>query len=239
MLSLTALWLAAHVGAFFRKKLRPFEEEAREGFVIVQGATLTMLSLLTGFSFSMADSRYNQRRHCEEAEANAIGAEYVRAELLPGDDAARVRDLLRKYLDQRVLFYTTYDVRQRRIEIDTAKLTTEMWSAVQIPATKQPGPTVALAVSGMNEVLNSQGFTQAAWRNRIPAAACVLLATIALGCNLLIGYGARRPKNRLLFLILPFAVAVSFFLIADIDSPRGGIIRVQPQNLISLSHSLG
>jgi len=33
-------------------------------------------------------------------------------------------------------------------------------------------------------------------------------------------------------------VAVSFFLIADIDSPRGGIIRVHPQNLTSLSQSL-
>ena len=31
---------------------------------------------------------------------------------------------------------------------------------------------------------------------------------------------------------------LSFFLIADIDSPRGGVIRVQPQNLISLSQSL-
>jgi len=33
-------------------------------------------------------------------------------------------------------------------------------------------------------------------------------------------------------------VSISFFLIADIDSPRGGIIRVQPQNLQSLSQSL-
>ena len=28
------------------------------------------------------------------------------------------------------------------------------------------------------------------------------------------------------------------FLIADIDSPRGGVIRVLPQNLIALSQSL-
>jgi hypothetical protein len=34
-------------------------------------------------------------------------------------------------------------------------------------------------------------------------------------------------------------VAVAFFLIADIDSPRGGVIRVQPQNLISLRAGLG
>jgi hypothetical protein len=37
---------------------------------------------------------------------------------------------------------------------------------------------------------------------------------------------------------LPFVVAVAFFLIADIDSPRRGVIHVLPQNLKSLSQSL-
>jgi hypothetical protein len=89
----------------------------------------------------------------------------------------------------------------------------------------------------MNDVLNSQGYTRAAWWNRIPVAAWVLLATIAIGCNLLIGYSAHRTY-RLLFLVLPLAVSVSFFLIADIDSPRGGLIHVQPQNLEILYQTL-
>lgn len=33
---------------------------------------------------------------------------------------------------------------------------------------------------------------------------------------------------------MPLVVSISFFLIADMDSPRGGIIRVLPQNLVSL-----
>jgi predicted membrane protein len=89
----------------------------------------------------------------------------------------------------------------------------------------------------MNDVLNSQGYTQFAWWNRIPSAAWYLMAAIATGCNLLIGYGARRMGTTL-FLVLPLAVSTSFFLIADLDSPRQGLIRVQPQNLISLSQSL-
>ena len=91
----------------------------------------------------------------------------------------------------------------------------------------------------MNDVLNSQGYTQAAWWNRIPIAAWGLMVAIAICCNLLIGYGARRPKGQgTLFLVLPLVVSISFFLIADIDSPRGGVIRVSPQNLESLSQSL-
>ena len=38
--------------------------------------------------------------------------------------------------------------------------------------------------------------------------------------------------------MVPFLVSVAFFLIAEIDSPRTGVIRVLPQNLISLSQSL-
>jgi hypothetical protein len=86
-------------------------------------------------------------------------------------------------------------------------------------------------------VLNSQGYTQAAWWNRIPIAAWALMAAIAMCCNLLIGYGAHRTE-RGIFLIVPVAVSIAFFLISDIDSPRGGAIVVAPQNLESLSQSL-
>jgi hypothetical protein len=236
--SFVAFWLSALAGAFFRKSLRPLEEDEREDFGVLQTAILTLLGLLIGFTFSMAVSRYEQRKNYEEAEANAIGTEYVRADLLPAADAARVRDLLRNYLDQRALFYTTRDAQQlRQIDANTAQLQHDLWFAVATRASAQPTPVVALAVSGMNDVLNSQGYTQAAWWNRIPFAAWLLVAAIAICCNLSIGYGAHRTTT-LLFVVLPLAVSVSFFLIADIDSPREGLIRVQPQNLASLSQSL-
>jgi hypothetical protein len=65
------------------------------------------------------------------------------------------------------------------------------------------------------------------------------MVAIATCCNLLIGYGARKAEAEgILMLVLPLLVSISFFLIADIDSPRGGLIRVQPQNLLSFAQSL-
>jgi hypothetical protein len=65
------------------------------------------------------------------------------------------------------------------------------------------------------------------------------MATIAIGCNLLVGYGSRsRTAGARLLPILPVLVSVAFMFIADIDSPRRGIIRVKPQNLINLAGSL-
>ena len=114
-----------------------------------------------------------------------------------------------------------------------------MWAAVQAPALAHPTPVIALAVSGMNDVLNSQGYTQAAWWNRIPVAAWSLMILIAGCSNLLVGYGTLAPApRRLLLFVLPLVVSISFLLIADIDSPRGGLIKIAPQNLESLSRSL-
>jgi hypothetical protein len=239
-LSFVMLWLAVRIGVSFRKRRRSLEENERDDFGIIMAAILTLLGLIIGFSFSMAITRYDQRKNLEEAEANAIGTEYVRVDFLPTADAVRVRSLLRSYLDQRILFYKTRDNLQlRQIDRETTQLETDLWSAVQAPAAAQPTPLVTVAVTGRNDVLNAKGSTQAAWWNRIPNAAWGLMVTIAICCNLLIGYGARPgPAKTMLLLVLPLIVSISFSLIADIDSPRGGIVRVQAQNLTRLSQSL-
>jgi hypothetical protein len=237
IVSLIAQWVAAYAGDIVGKR-GPLQADVREEFIIVRNAALTLLALVIGFSFSMAVTRYDQRKNYEEAEANAIGTAYVRADLLPTEDAARVRDLLRKYADQRVQFYLgSNETQLSQISADAAKLQAELWSAVSHAAATQPTAVVALAVSGMNDVLNSQGYTQAAWWNRIPVAAWWLLGLITISCNFLIGYGDRR-LSAVVLTILPLIVSVSFFLIADIDSPRGGIIRVHPQDLFAVFQSM-
>jgi hypothetical protein len=214
------------------------DERNREDFKFVLGGTLTLLGLIVGFSFSMAVERYNQRKNLEEEEANAIGTEYVRADLLPPANAANVRSLLTNYLAQRMADYRSRDRQQLRpIELETARLQTRMWSAVAVPAAAQQTTVMALVVAGMNDVLNSQGYTQAAWRNRVPVEAWALLVLISIFCNLMIGFGAQARSPFLLW-ILPVVLSISLFLIADIDSPRRGLVRVRPQNLQSLADSL-
>jgi len=238
IISLIAQWFAAYVGDFLRGRRRPVRKDEREDLDIIEAAVLTLLALIIGFSFSMAVTRYDLRKNYEEAEANAIGTEYVRADLLPVADAVSVRELLRRYLDQRVASYLSREEREiGQTDIESAKLEAALWSTILPAANARPTPVTALVVSGMNDVLNSQSRTQAAWWNRIPVAAWSLMGLIAISCNLLLGYGERR-KGALLLLVLPIVVSISFLLIADIDSPRGGIIRVLPHSLISLSLSL-
>ena len=174
--------LAAYAGDLFQKKGGP--SETRSGkTLILWTASLTLLGLLIGFSFAMAVSRYDQRKNFEVAEAKAIGTAYLRADLLPTGDAAHVRVLLRQYINQRIAFYLAASERRLgQIDAETKKLQANLWSTVVRVATTQPAPIVTLVVSGMNDVLNSQGATQAAWSNRIPISAWALMILIAIAC---------------------------------------------------------
>ena len=88
---------AAWIGDLCRRRSAPIDEAARKDFGTILPAALTLLALIIGFSFSMASSRYDQRKTLEEAEANAIGTEYVRADLMAAAQAAQIWELLVKY----------------------------------------------------------------------------------------------------------------------------------------------
>lgn len=240
VVSAVVLGASAWVGMSLLGRWHALDEDLRPDHSVVVAATLTLLALIIGFSFSMAVSRYDERKNDEEAEANAIGTAYVRADLLPAGDAAKMRTLLGEYLDQRILAYTTSDESHLpAIDARTAQLEASLWSTVQAPANANPNSVIALAVSGINDVLNSQGYTQAANRNRIPLADWAFLATIAICANVLVGWGVHRRKGAgKLLLILPLISTLSFLLIAEIDTPRHGFIKVLPQNLISLEQSI-
>jgi len=174
--ALVVQWGGAYTGDLIRKRVRPFKQGERDDFDILRNAGLTLLGLIIGFSFAMAASRYDQRKNSEEVEANAIGTAYLRADLLPASDASRLRDVLRKYISARILFYEASNERQVvSINAEVQRLQTDLWNAVTNAAVAQPTPIIALVTSAINEVLSSQGLTQAAWWNRIPGAAWALM----------------------------------------------------------------
>lgn len=236
--SFALLIVSIWVGDAFRKRAGVPNDSGRSDSGLLLSATLTLLSLIIGFTFSMAINRYDLRKNCEQAEAIAIGTQYARADLLVPADAVKVQTLLRSYLDQRVLFYTTRNSgRASEVSANTVRLQQELWSTVRTAIAAVPPPLMGLLISGMNDVVSSQRGSQAARLNRIPIAAWALMVAISIGCCWLIGYRARH-RDWLAFMVVPIAVSVSLFLIADLDSPLGGAIRVSPQNMSSLSQSL-
>lgn len=241
VISFITLWLCAWLGAEVLGKYATRRQEQREDFGTVLAACLTLLGLIIGFSFSMAVNRYDLRNSSEAAEATAIGTEYARADFLLPADAVKTRLLLKSYLAQRIEFFDVRDAeRLRHLDEQTTQMQRQLWSLVQATASQRPNGLTTLTVSGMNDVINSQGNTQAAWWNRIPKEAWVLMGLIAILCNGMLGFVTGRDKGRGVLIVLPVAISVAFFLIADIDSPSGGgMIHVAPQNLLNLARHMG
>src|SRR6478672_10880153 len=140
LLTFVALWIAARIGAAVRAQADMGDQALHEDFGVILAGTLTLLGLIIGFSFSMATSRYDLRKTLEEAEANAIGTEYVRAELLPAADAAKIKSLLRDYVAQRIQFYVDRTPALEQVNARTAQLQDELWSVVRSRAAAEPTP---------------------------------------------------------------------------------------------------
>ena len=66
--SFVLMWLSARIGLSLRKRQRNLDEDVHQDHAVIVSATLTLLGLIIGFSFSMAIGRYDQRKNYEEAE---------------------------------------------------------------------------------------------------------------------------------------------------------------------------
>jgi hypothetical protein len=235
--SFLGLVIAALLGVAAQRAWSPVKASDHNELAIVQSAALTLLGLIVGFTFAMAISRYDQRKSLEEAEANAIGTEYLRVELMPDSAAASARGALKRYLDLRIQYYLTTDQGDLAlIGAERAKLEADLWAAMRSQSEASPTAITMLVAWGLNDVFNSTDATAAAWLDRIPIPAWWLVTLIALGANVTLGFGLKRFNA--LLLVVPLAASVSFFLIADIDSPRGGVVKIAPENLNRLETSL-
>jgi hypothetical protein len=233
-LVLVSVEIGHRLGSYRRVK-PDHENEGPVGAMV--GATLGLLAFLLAFTFSLAASRFDTRKDLVLEEANAIGTTYLRAAMLP-EGRDEIRSLLRQYVEIRTdLSRTTVDEVRRRSE----ELQNQVWDHATVVARRNPNPLVALFVASLNETIDVHGKrVHAITQNRIPAAiwgALYLVSVLALAS---MGYhagvvGRHRP-------LAVFAVAIAFSavlgLIADLDRPGEGLLRVSQQAMVDLRASM-
>ena len=88
-------------------------------FSTVDAATITRLTLVIGFAFSMGVIRFDQREALEEAEANANSYGNIRASICCLRTAA-LRELSRRYMDLGLAFYDEGNACRQQISMVVA-----------------------------------------------------------------------------------------------------------------------
>ena len=221
----------------YRRSRSEQEKEAPVGAMV--GATLGLLAFILAFTFGLAAARFDTRRQLLLDEANAIGTTYLRAGMLPTqrDD---IRALLRDYVDARVEAAQSGNVREgiRRSE----HLHDQLWAqAVAVGENNPTSIVVGLFVQSLNEVIDLHAKrVTAGLRNRIPGAIWVALFAIAVLSLAAMGYhaGLTGTSRSLAELAVAFTFSVVIVLIADLDRPQEGVLKVSQQALIDLQQSM-
>ncbi len=205
------------------------------------GSILGLLAIMLAFTFHLAATRFDARRHTVLAEANAIHTTYLRARLLPDPERSKIAELLRLYTEIRV-----QSVAESRIAEGIARseeLHAQLWSRAMAAAEQdRHSIMIGLFLQSLNEVINLHSERVfVGLRSRIPISIWLALFTLAVLGMASMGYqaglsGTRRSPE---MPILTLAFAGVLFLIVDLDRASEGSLRVSQQPMIDLVKTMG
>lgn len=210
-------------------------------------ANLGLLSLLLAFTFGLATERYDGRQAAYRAEINAIGTAYLRASFLPEPQATETRNLLSKYVETRIDVAFNKHTSIINIARQSQELHTALWRrAVQVQNNMAeiggPNPEMlSLFIRALNEVMDAHTTrVEAAYRTRVPGAMWGALFVLTFVAMFSLGFsvGIAESPRPLLGMGMTLCFALTLWLIADLDRPWEGLIRVNQQGLFDLLASM-
>ena len=210
--------------------------ESSETVGTVVAAELGLLAFLLAFSFGIVASRFDLRRQMVLQEANAIGTAFLRARMLPEAQGASVGDLLRSYADLRLSATTGTPIGEilRRSDEIHQQLWTEAVAATDHDSRSVP---TGLFVQALNEVIDLHASRfMAALRNRMPLAVWVVLFSVGLLAFFTMGYhaGLSKAGRSPAAIVLSLTLAAVIWLVADLDRPGEGFLRVSQESMIEV-----
>lgn len=205
-------------------------------------ATLLALSgLLIGFTFSMAQTRYDARKEIVLAEANHIGTTYLRTRLVEPARGEELRALLRRYVDLRLAFADAGGDRARVAELarQSSTLGEQIWSRVAAAGQADRSPVTALLVASTNDMLDASEAHQAALENPMPRTVFLVLILVTTAAMTAVGYrcGVEGRVRVVGMIVMPLLLATVILLVFDLAHPRIGIVKVHDPTLARLKQS--
>lgn len=228
------------------KHLASDPKGARTGTGTIEAAVFALLGLLIAFTFSGAVSRFDARRHLIVEEANAIGTAYLRLDLLPAGAQPAMRKEFRQYVEHRLkIFQNLSDVKAAKAESARAtELQRKIWTqAVAASQSEGAAPSAPmLLLPTLNQMIDITTTRVMALQLHPPIIIFAMLFLVALASALLAGYSMAGGKDRKWIHVIGFAfvIALTVYVILDIEFPRLGLIRVDAfdQALVDLLQSM-
>lgn len=221
-----------------RRRRSDQEKEAPVGAIVA--ATLGLLAFMLAFTFGLAAARFDARRMVVLEESNAIGTAYLRAGLLSEPHRTAIRGLLRNYVEVRLQGVATGKVEEAISK--STELQHAIWSqATEVAAQDSRSIVAGLFIQSLNDVIDLHSKrVMLGLHNRIPELVWIALYFMAVLAMMALGYQEGLAGSRRTLAIVPLAVTFSavILLIADLDRPHEGLLRVSQRTMLELQQSL-
>ena len=205
----------------------------------ISAGLLGMLAFVLAFTFSMAASKYANRKQMVLQEANAIGTAFLRADLIDEPYANELKNLLKEYVTTRLDAVKKDNLANgmlRSVEIHRL-----LWMQVKTAAKTNPNTNTSLMVQSVNEVIDMhEKRVTAGLHDKIPRSIWMTLFAISAMAMLTVGVELGLGESRRIIVILPMmcAFAALTTLIMELNRPQEGMIKVGQQSMISLQKSM-
>lgn len=216
-----ALLVVVELGFRFGRRRQKAAADTRSMVSALVAVLVTLLGLLLGFSFSMVESRFAERKAIVIDEANAIGTAYLRAKLLSDPHGRNLQQDLRHYVNVR-LEPDTLETLERAIR-DSEIRHRQMWAAMAAVATAHPSSEIAgRAMAALNDVIDLHTTrVTVAFHQRLPRPIMIVLLLISVISMGLLGYWTglegRRASPAVIAVVASITLAI--VMVNEIDDP--------------------
>jgi hypothetical protein len=232
-----AIELGRRVAVFFGIRE---DEDRREQIAAIRDSLFILVGLLLGFTLALAVPRYEQRQTLLVDEVNAIGTTYLRAATLPAPYRDHAQELLRQYVAIRLeLDASALDSSQLTEAADQSRqIQDQLWNDVVAVTKTDRSAITDTYINTLNEAIDLHEKRVAALENRIPGGIWLVLLVTSVIAVFTRGLTITR-RFWMTLVLVPITIAIVVALIADLDTPSSGLIRVDQRAMQRLQAEIG
>lgn len=222
------MYLGKHYAQWQRAK---YPQQFNKLPQVTEGAVLGLMALLIAFTFSSANTKFDARRQLVIQEANDIGTAYTRLDLLPASAQAYMKKTMKRYLQSRLTIYEKMsDAGAMKVALDNSiRIQADLWeNAVKYCSVPQMGISCMLLLPSLNTAFSTANTRMLVMQIHQPYIVLALLVLVALISALLVGYSTNQVRigSSPHFVSYCLVIALTIYIIIDMEYPRLGFIRV-------------
>jgi len=223
--------LTIALGNRMRKKFwRAGEGDTAGGVNALLGALFGLWGFMLAFTFGQSSTRFENVRVMIVDEANILRNTIIKADLFPDSVREAYRADLRKYLEERIVYfdYSQDEVKFNKNREELTRTATALWART-VQVSKTPGLNVtakdmAASLTGLFDI----GIKREALLNTgVPHPITFMFVTLALSICFVGGFTTAAIKRKEWIVVVVFSLLAStvLYITIDLARPMEGLIR--------------